>query len=126
MKKADKFHKIANEFLIIFDASELSGRKKNLVRAVDAFCSTVRYNYPTITLSDVANMVNKYFDKNNKNYRHSDVIFAERRHLARMEDSLSGDLFYRECYNEVILKLTNNNIIPKHEKKQQEQRVDSI
>ena len=42
----EKIRIIANEFLDVFDAHDLKGRKKNLVRAVDAFVVVIKKEYP--------------------------------------------------------------------------------
>jgi hypothetical protein len=112
MKTTEKITIVAREFLRAFDANELFGRKKNLIRTVDAFCYVVKcVMYKHITLSDVASLVNKEFEKNGKSFLHSDVISAVRRHLMRMEDGVNGDVFYQEVYNEVIEKLMNKFVL---------------
>lgn len=115
----EKIRIIANEFLDVFDAHELKGRKKNLVRAVDAFVVVIKKEYPMLSLTDVSNLVNKEFKKNNKNYQHCDIIFAMKRHDSRMDVEPYGDVFYRDCYDEVVAKLVNKQIIKQHGKEKE-------
>jgi hypothetical protein len=112
MKTNDKISIVAKEFLKAFDAEELVGRKKNLIRAVDAFCFVIKnVMYKQTTLKDAASFVNREFVKNKKTFLHSDVINAVRRHNARMDEGFSGDVYYQDVYNEVIEKLINKEVI---------------
>lgn len=115
----EKIRIIANEFLDVFDAHDLKGRKKNLVRAVDAFVVVIKKEYPMLSLTDVSNLVNKEFKKNNKNFQHCDIIFALKRHDSRMDVEPYGDVFYRDCYEEIVAKLVNKQIIKQHGKEKE-------
>jgi hypothetical protein len=112
MKTNDKITIVAKEFLKAFDAEELFGRKKNLIRAVDAFCYVIKnVMYNQITLNDVSSFVNREFEKNKKSYLHSDVISAIRRHIARMDKGFAGDIYYQEVFNDVMGRLINKGVI---------------
>jgi hypothetical protein len=112
MKTNDKISIVAKEFLKAFDAEQLIGRKKNLIRAVDSFCYVIKnIMYKQITLNDVASFVNKEFEKNKKSFLHSDVISAIRRHNTRMDDSFIGDVYYQEVFNDVVERLINKGVI---------------
>jgi hypothetical protein len=112
MKTNDKISIVAKEFLKAFDAEQLIGRKKNLIRTVDAFCYVIKnIMYKQITLKDAASFVNREFEKNKKSFLHSDVISAIRRHNARMDEGFSGDVYYQEVFNDVVERLINKGVI---------------
>lgn len=112
MKSNEKTKKVAKAYLNIFDAEKLTGRKKNLIRAGDAFCFTVKeIMYPAITLEEVANLFNSEFKRNNKNYLHSDVIQAIRRHHDRFSASYGCDVYYMECVDKVLNKLGSQGLL---------------
>jgi hypothetical protein len=112
MKTNEKISIVAKEFLKAFDAEELIGRKKNLIRAVDAFCFVIKnVMYKQTTLKDAASFVNREFEKNKKSFLHSDVISAIRRHNTRMDKGFTCDVYYQDVYNEVIEKLINKEVI---------------
>lgn len=112
MKTNDKITTVAKEFLKAFDAEDLVGRKKNLVRAVDSFCYVLKCEmYIHMTLNEVSDLVNDIFKKNKKSYLHSDVINAIRRHKDRMCNDFNGDVYYQDVYLEVMEKLRDNGVI---------------
>jgi hypothetical protein len=123
MKSNEKIKRVAKEFLSVFDAKELTGRKKNLIRAGDAFCFVVKeVMYPAATLEEIANLFNAEFKKNKKNYLHSDVIMAIRRHHDRFSSSFCKDDYYIECVDGILVKLGKQHYFDKnYEKEFQEQ-----
>jgi hypothetical protein len=98
---------VATKFLNAFDAVNLTGRKKNLVRSGDAYLFFIKnYMYTNSTLMDIASKFNEDFKKYEKRYSHSDVIHSFKRHHDRMSP-MKGvcDRFYMEVYDKVINEL---------------------
>ena len=126
MKSNEKTKKISKAFLSVFDATELTGRKKNLIRAGDAFCYIIKeVLYTSSTFDEVATLFNTEFKKNKKFYLHSDVIMAIRRHNDRVSSDYSYDAYYTEAFIKTYERLREQNIFNPftYEKEQEEGRV---